>query len=371
MQPQEAARRVLCVKLHRLLAMKLRNRLSIAAILVPTLCSAAMAQDAAPSDPTTATTLHVQSQLVLVPTTVTVGKGDKAEALYELRPDQFVVEDNGVRQRIRIDESEDARPMSLVIAVQCSRSAIAEFNKLEGLPTMIDALIGGAPAEVAVEQFGTGEELLAGFTHTDDDRNAALAKIRPCDDDGGANIFDAVDYANTLLEAHKATGRRAVLLISETRDHGSETKPEVVIHELGRSNTVVYSMAFSPERDEMGDDIKYGGGGGILSLLFAAVQAARKNAAKEFASMSGGEYINFRTQKSFDHGLNTLANTAHNFYLLSFTPRFPDDAQKNASAPGLHKITVKIPEYPKATVHFRETYWMGDPNDPTPSVPVK
>jgi VWFA-related protein len=331
----------------------------------------APADEAPPADSGTTQHLQVQSQLVLVPTTVTVGKGDKAEALYQLRPDQFVVEDNGVPQKIRIDESEDARPLSLVIAVQCSRSAIAQFDKLTGLPTMIDALIGGAPAEVAVEQFGTGEELLAGFTHNEDDRNAALSKVQPCDYDDGANIFDAVDYANTLLEAHKASGRRAVLLISETRDHGSETKPEVVIHELGKSNTVVYSMAFSPERDEMVDDLKYGGGGGPIPLLIAAIQALRKNAAKEFAEMSGGEYINFRTQKSFDNGLNTLANTAHNFYLLSFTPRFPDDAPKNASTPGLHKITVKIPEYPKATVHFRESYWMGKPDDPTPAVPAK
>jgi VWFA-related protein len=314
------------------------------------------------------TTLQVQSQLVLVPTTVTVGKGD---ALYELKASQFVVEDNGVPQRVRLDESDDARPLSLVVAVQCSRSAFVEFDKLRGLPVMVDAILGGAPAEVAVEQFGTGEELLAGFTHDEDARNKALNKIAPCDYDGGANIFDAVDYANTLLEAHKATGRRAILLISETRDHGSETKPEVVIHELGRSNTVVYSMAFSPERDEMVDDLHYGGGGGLLSLLFSAVQAARKNAAKEFANLSGGEYINFRTQKSFDNGLNTLANKAHNFYLLSFVPRFPADASANTSASGLHKITVKIPEYPKATVHFRESYWMTGPNDVTPVVTTK
>src|SRR6202044_3334236 len=97
-------------------------------------------------------------------------------------------------------------------------------------------------------------------------RNQALAKVTPCDD-GGDNIFDAVDYANTLLDAHHAQGRRAVLLISETRDHGSETKPDVVIKELGRSNTVLDAVAFGPGRDELVDDLKHGGGGGILSLL--------------------------------------------------------------------------------------------------------
>jgi VWFA-related protein len=307
-------------------------------------------QTALPDAGTTAR-LQVQSQLVFVPATVTVGKD---EVLYELKASQFVVEDNGVPQQVRLDEGDEVRPLSLVVAVQCSRSAIAEFDKLHGLPAMLDAVIGGAPAEVAVMQFGTGEELLAGFTHDEETRNRALSRIAPCSDDGGANIFDAVDYANTILEAHKATGRRAVLLISETRDHGSETKPQTVIEELGRSNTIVDAASFAPERDEMVADLKYGGGGGLLPLVLAAVQAARKNAPKEFAQLSGGEYINFRTQQVFDHGMDTFANHVHNSYLLSFVPHA---AQAGAVAPGLHKITVKVPEYPKATIRYRESYW--------------
>jgi VWFA-related protein len=310
------------------------------------------------------TTIQVQSQLVLVPTSVELGK----DTLYELQASQFVVEDNGVPQRVRLDETEDARPLSLVVAVQCSRSAEVEFDKIRGLPTMIEAITGDAPAEVAIIQFGTGEELLAGFTHDLQTRDRALNKLRPCDYDGGANIFDAVDYANTLLDAHKATGRRAVLLISETRDHGSETKPEAVIQELGRSNTVVDAVAFAPGRDEVVDDLKHGGGGGVMSLLFMGVQALRKNAPKEFTRMSGGEYINFATQKGFDKGMVSLANHVHNFYMLSFAPRFPPDAKENAAAPGLHRITVKIPEYPSAIVRHRESYWNG-PTDGNPTPP--
>jgi len=301
------------------------------------------------------TTIQVQSQLVLVPTSVELGK----DTLYELQASQFLVEDNGVPQRVRLDETDDARPLSLVVAVQCSRSAEAEFDKIRGLPTMIEAITGDAPAEVAIIQFGTGEELLAGFTHDLQTRDRALNRLRPCDYDGGNTIFDAVDYANTLLEAHKATGRRAVLLISETRDHGSETKPEAVIKELGRSNTVVDAVAFSPGRDEVVDDLKHGGGSGVMGLLFMGIQALRKNAPKEFASMSGGEYINFGSQKGFDKGMVSLANHVHNFYMLSFVPRFPPDTKEAVSAPGLHRITVKIPEYPSAIVRHRESYWNG------------
>jgi VWFA-related protein len=320
----------------------------------------------APTTETPAATIQVQSQLVFVPTTVQTGK----DILYDLKPTQFVVEDNGIPQKVRLDESdESARPLSLVVAVQCSRSAVAEFDKLRGLPTMIDAIAGDAPAEVAVIEFGTGEDLMTGFTRDINVRNQALAKLAPCDD-GGDNIFDAVDYANTLMEAHHAQGRRAVLLISETRDHGSETKAETVIHELGRSNTVVDAVAFSPGRDEMVDDLHYGGGGGILSLLVMSVEAVRKNAPKEFARLSGGEYINFATQKGFDKGMVTLSNHVHNFYMLSFVPRFPPDmAGSSLAAPGLHKITVKIPDFPSATIRHRESYWANAPGDDVTAKP--
>jgi len=326
--------------------------------------------DAPPADAQTTptTTLQVRTQLVLVPTTVEAGK----DVLYGLTASQFVVEDNGVRQKVRLEETEgDVRPLSLVVVVQCSRSAEREFPKLRGLDTMIDALTGDAPAEVAVIQFGTGEELLTGFTRDENVRNRALDRIAPCDYDNGDTIYDAVEYANTVLDAHHAQGRRAVLLISETRDHGSETKPEVVIHELGRSNTVVDAVSFGPGKDDMLDDLKYGGGGGPLSLLIMAVEAVRKNAPKEFANLSGGEYINFTTQKGFDKGLSALSNHVHNFYMLSFQPRFPPDASgSNTAAPGLHKLVVKIPEYPSATVRHRESYWESGPDAAdTPATP--
>ena len=60
-----------------------------------------------------------------------------------------------------------------------------------------------------------------------------LQGLRPCQD-GEANIYDAVEYATQLLETRKASGRRAILLISETRDHGSEAHAEKVIEALNR-----------------------------------------------------------------------------------------------------------------------------------------
>lgn len=304
-----------------------------------------------------APTLRVQSNLVLVPTTVQTKK--KGETIYGLTADKFVVEADGVPQTIRLDESDDVRPISLAVVVQCSRAYAMEYDKVKGLSSMVDELIGGAPAQVAVMDFGSAPELITNFTTNVIRRERAINSITPCDEDGAA-IYDAVKAANDLFARMNPKGRHVILLVSETRDHGSKNKPHEIIRALGRTDTVVDAVSFSPGRDEMVEDLKTGdmASGGPIGLILMAIQALRKNAAKEFARESGGEYANFASQQKFDLSLNSLGNRVNNYYLLSFVPHFPPGRE----VPGnLHTIKVRVPEYPSAIVRHRETYWTDAP----------
>ena len=295
-------------------------------------------------------TLRTQSNVVLMPTQVQTKHGDM---LYTLTADQFVVEDNGVRQVVKLDEDTDSLGLSLVVAVQCSRSAVMEFGKLQGLGTMIDEIAGGAPREVAIVEYGSDAEVIGEFTSSPDGTMRALNDLQPCDD-GGAATLDAVAFSAKMLEARKNHYRHAILLISETRDHGSKIRAEEVIASLGRTNTVVDSVSFAPAKNEMALSLFHGQWGpGPIGLLVAAVHAMRKNVSKELAALSGGEYINFGSQKGFDEGLHTISNHIHNYYLLSFQP------PSNDKEPGLHRLTVKIPDYPDAKIRTRESYWSG------------
>jgi VWFA-related protein len=309
-------------------------------------------QPAAPSDDQSYT-LRTQANVVLVPTTVQTKKGDM---LYALKPEQFVVEDNGIPQTVHLDEDTDSLGLSLVVVVQCSRSAGWEFTKLDGLGEMIDGLAGGAPREVAFVTYESAPLLLGKFSSSPEAMSRALGQLTPCDGPDAATL-DAVKYATKLLDARQNHYRHAILLISETRDHGSLAKPAEVVAALGRTNTVVDSVAFGPGKTEILNDLKYGGGSGPIGLLVMAVEALKKNAAHELAALSGGEYINFTTQKGFDQGLHQLTNHIHNYYLLSFQPH----AEANgAPSAGMHRIRVRIPDYPDARVRFRESYFSGE-----------
>jgi VWFA-related protein len=297
-------------------------------------------------------TLHTQSNVVLIPTTVQTKHG---EMIYALKTNQFVVEDNGVPQTVHLDEDTDILGLSLVVVVQCSRSAGYEFPKLSGLGPMIDGIAGGAPREVAIVMYGGKPLLLGDFASDPNETNRALSQLQPCDDPD-ASTLDAVSYATKMLEARQNHYRHAILLISETRDHGSDAKPAAVIAELGRTNTVVDSVAFGPGKTEILSDLHYGGGSGPIGLLVMAVNALKKNAAHELAALSGGEYINFTTQKGFDQGLHQLSNHIHNYYLLSFQPHTEANGEPS---PGMHSIRVKVPDYPDARIRFRESYFAG------------
>ncbi|MBS1801075.1 MAG: hypothetical protein JSS95_14775 [Acidobacteria bacterium] len=90
--------------------------------------------------------------------------------------------------------------------------------------------------------------------------------------------------------------------------------------------------------------------------MVMAVNAAKKNAPRALAELSGGEYVNFTTQKGFDNGLHQLGNRIHNYYLLSFTPQA---AANGEPASGLHSIRVRVPDYPDARIGARQSYFSG------------
>ena len=306
-----------------------------------------------PVDPQQPYTLQTGAKIVLVPSTVSL----KGEVIYGLKADQFRITDNGVPQPVTLDEDADRLGLSLVVAVQCSRMAMMEYEKLQGLPSLVESLVGGAPYEIALVRYGSHPELVQPFTRSLDKMNAAMARMGPCEDDNAATR-DAVSYASSILENRDSKNRHAVLLIGEAKDHGSTVKEKDLIAQLGRSNTVVDAVAYSPGENETLDDLKhFQGGRGPLGSLLMAVQGMKKNTAKSLATLSGGDYFSFRNRNTFDESLGKLTNRVHNYYLLSFP--VPREAEA-----GLHEIKVSVPEYPNAEIRARRNYYAGDAAPP-------
>jgi VWFA-related protein len=301
-----------------------------------------------PSAHTNTTTLRVTANEVLVPTLVEKRGGG---VVYGLKPRDFVLEDNGVPQKIRVQEEMDTAPVALVVAVEQGGVSVLEFDKLAKLGPLLDLFLADGKGQAALVGFDSEPHLIRDFTHSSDVVNAALKHLEP--GDGGDAILDTVSYAVDLLETQPKEYRRVLLLISEERDHGSKhTKEEQLIEKIGQSDVLVLSVSFSPARAELLHDVKDDGDNrtmNIVSTLFMMVQAFKKNVTKEVAHMSGGEYNTFTGDKGFEKRVVESAKRARNRYLITFSPTDP--------TPGLHTIRVRLAENYGAHVVARANYW--------------
>src|ERR1700676_49492 len=103
-----------------------------------------------------------QGNLVPVPTLVRDAAGN---AVYGLRVQDFIIEDDGVEQAVHLDEPAEAEPISLVSAVQCGRRAEREFGRMGGLAAMLDPTLSGRQNEAALLLFDSNLNLVEDFTN--------------------------------------------------------------------------------------------------------------------------------------------------------------------------------------------------------------
>jgi VWFA-related protein len=294
-------------------------------------------------------TLRVTTNEVLVPTLVEKKDGG---ILYGLKTSDFVLEDNGVPQKIRVQEELDTAPVALVIAAEEGGASVLEFGKLAKLGPLLDLFLTDPRSQAALMGFDSHPHLLLDYTRSSDDLTNALHNLQP--GDGGAAILDTVSSAVDLLEMQPKEYRRVLLLISEERDHGSKhTKPVQLIQKIGRSDVLVLSVSFSPSRAEIMHDLEDSGDDRMLNMISAlamAVKAFKKNVAKEVAQESGGEYTTFTGDKRFQQRMVDAAKHMRNRYLITFSPSNP--------SPGLHTLQVRTAEDYGARIVARKNYWV-------------
>ena len=303
-------------------------------------------------------TISVQTSEVLVPTLVQMPGG---EVVYGLGPTDFRLADNGVPQTLHVDDDLDNEPVSVVVAIEKGRMAGLEFEKINRLAPLIDLFLGDGASEAAFVTFDSQPQLVVPFTRDADRLGRALRRIEP--GDGGAAILDTVGFSVKLLEDRPKDYRRVLLLISETRDHGSrEVDARRLVEQIGISNTLVLSVSFSPSKALLLHDLKHGGEGAgmadLLTPLIMAIQAVRRNVAKEIATESGGEYAPFTTERGFEARVQEVAGHARNRYLLSFRP--------TDNTPGLHVLDVQLTRNLGARVVARASYWALERQLPPP-----
>jgi len=221
--------------------------------------------------------------------------------------------------------------------------------------------------------------------------------------DNGSAILDSLGFSVDLLRKQPVGYRRAILLISETLDRGSHTTLEEALRAVSDTNTTIYSIGFSTGKSEAAHyaarELPTQPGkphGNLLSLenhhpnppggcmakdpnpdpdasqnkavqlydcmtqlapplalakmaAIVATDGLKQNVPETVAHLTGGEYFNMSDPKYLERDLAVISNHIPNRYILSFQPQSPH--------PGLHALSLKLPDYSGMAITARGSYW--------------
>lgn len=327
------------------------------------------AQTPAPTAPQIPT-LSSRTTLVTVPALVETKTG---EPVFTLKASDFIVTDDGIEQKATLDEDTGSEPLALVVVVETGGAGARKLTSYRRLGPSIEAVVGAVPHKVAVVQFDGAPQLALNFTSDLNAVGESLDNLEAGDDK--AAILDSLRFAVDLLRRQPASYRRAILLISETVDHGGQATLDQALRNVSDTNTAIYSLYFSTGKSNVTHtmaliyhDPNPGPPGGCmakdpnapdqnrwvqaydcLGLLapplrlakaaaIAAADGLKHNAAESVAQLTGGESIAFKDARSLERGVQEISHHLPNRYLLSFYPAAPHS--------GFHAIGLRLKNYP-------------------------
>jgi VWFA-related protein len=329
--------------------------------------------------------LTVRSNLVMVPVFVT---GRDGNVIFGLNADDFVLTDNGVAQTISMEDDTDAQPLALAIVVETGGAGARHLDDYRALDSIMDALIGNVEHTITIIGFDSKPRIVQPFTAITDQASRQLASLK--EGDNGASILDAVAFAVDQLRTQPPSYRRAILLLSETIDQGSETTLDDAVHLMSDTNTAIYAFAFSSTHSAVaheaskfdshnpgpahgcfskkGADAEYEGHYSkqvldcisqlapplrLATMAFIAARGSlRVKTAEAIADLAGGRFFPFKNEKDLKTSLIALSNDVPNYYVLSFRPTTP--------TPGIHALQVGTARRGPFNIEARREYWIDD-----------
>jgi len=333
----------------------------------------------------------------MVPTLVTDRQGN---VIFGLRADDFIIKDNGVEQKVHMDEAFSYEPVSLVVAVQTGGNAGSVIGSgcalqrdtnvftshvgqcksaLHAIGLMLETFVNLPGSEMALVSFDDEVKLRQNFT-------SDIAKVTKSLDslpgsNGGAAVLDAVQFSLKLLKQQPENHRKVLVVISKQKDDDSKAETlQEAVRQIISSNVEVYMIAYPPDfasgaravakllgpsqtltapgpglpGSPVNSSVSTVGSLDILGLISLLHSAAKRepNVPQLIANLTGGEYVLFHNRNGLDDALGLLANHANNRYQLSFTVKNP--------TPGPHKLEVFVRSGEGLQISARAGYLMSE-----------
>jgi Ca-activated chloride channel family protein len=240
----------------------------------------------------------------------------KEQPVSGLTAADFLVEEDGVRQDIHTFA---AGRFPLALAVALDHSFSVPRTRLQSAIGAVKGMIGELADTDQVMLLGIGSqtEVLAPLSSDPRAALAALARIEPW---GTTPIYDATKWA--VDEIQRASGRRALVLISDGVDRYSDTAATTLVAHVRQQDVLIYPVALANSRP----------------VVFA-----------ELATVSGGRSFWVREPRALPATLSAIATELRTQYLLGYISSSAEDRS------GWRSIHVTVSR-PGVKVRARDGY---------------
>ncbi len=292
--------------------------------------------------------IRVDVDLVTVSCSVTDVNGAPVRGL---KREDFALRDNGQPREIRDFWQEADLPLTIAFVADVSGSQAGFIRShREAVGQFFQQVMTPRDRAMVVE-VASQARLLTDLTGSPDDLNAAVEKIGtaagkhspplgpPCRNAhfphtcGGTALWHGV--YNAAKQLKPVGGRKAIIILSDGMDTGSDVGLTDVIEMAQSAGVVVYS-------------IKYANPMRFLSLAATIAQAVSRG-LERLARETGG--LNFPNPgHKISDVFAQIESDLRNMYVLGFNP--PSEARDGQ----LHKLAVTV-EKPDVSVRSRAGYW--------------
>jgi VWFA-related protein len=246
--------------------------------------------------------------------------GKSGEIVRDLTKDDFVLSEDGHPQTIRYFSRETDLPLTLGLLVDTSMSQrrVLDAERIASFG-FVDQVLREATDHVFIVQFDMGVEIRQPLTSSRHALEAALAQVSTpsmhqleLQRGGGTLLYEAIAVAaRDIMRAQ--TGRKALIVISDGVDTGSEIPLTTAVEEAQRAGTLVYSVIFS-------DANAYGT---LLGPLMGGGGADGRRVLMRISRETGGRCFEVSKTQSIEQIFQAIQDELRSQYNLGFVSDVP------------------------------------------------